>query len=106
VKLTVSVTHTDGSSGLYVCGPRALSAAEQNYNIKVATDGLAIEHLAYAVWAQAGIQGEQVGHWKDWWRTIDDLTVLPTADPTGPGTAPSPGSSSASPSEPTSPTPT
>ena len=103
MKLTVRVTLTGQPPTTLVCGPRALSAAEKNFSVKVASDGLSIEHLAFAAWAQAGIDGQEPGSWPEWWKRVDDLEVVPAVDPTGPGTGPLPESSSDSASEPESP---
>jgi len=104
VKLTIRYTTTGNKPETVMCGPRALSASEKNFNIKVASDGLSMEQLGFVAWSQATIDGLDPGPWKAWWDTIDDLDVVPSPDPTGAGTEPSPASSSDYPSAPASPT--
>jgi hypothetical protein len=102
VKISIRYTLTGAEPVTVVCGPRAISAAEKNFTVKVASDGLSLEHLGFVAWAQSGFDGRDPGDWPSWWKRIDDLDVVPAADPTGAGTEASPASSSGSPSEPAS----
>lgn len=106
MKLGIRYTLTGQAPVEVLAGPRAISAAEKNYGIKVATDGLSLEQLGFAAWAQATNDGLEPGPWKAWWEQVDDLDVIPAPDPTGRATDPSPDSSSGSPSAPASPTST
>lgn len=106
MKIAVTYTLTGQPARTVLCGPRALSAAERNFQIKIATDGLSLEQLGFAAWAQAEIDGLDPGPWKAWWEQVDDLDVGAPADPTGRATVGSPESSSAYPSALASPTST
>ena len=105
MKLTLKYTITGRPETTTVVGWRAIAATEQNYRIHVATDGLDLDSIMFALWAQlAEDDNPHPGPWREFRTTVDDFTVVPDVDPTGPAPGPLPAASSDSPSAPGSPT--
>ena len=93
MKIGIEYTLTDGPATVVAAGPKAISAAEKAYAFKVAgaaSDGLAIESLAYMAWTQAVRNAVFLGPWSEFWDRLDDLNVVALPDPTGAVPVPSP----------------
>lgn len=88
MKLTVTYTLTGQDPVTVLCGPMALSAAEKNFHVKVVTDGLTIEQLAYVAWTQAVKDGRYLGPFTEFTNALDDLDAGAAAGPPTPGREP------------------